>query len=92
MKKKILGIFVFMLLIATTLPAVGTTIKNENAQSIGDRGGIFRQYPSPLGDPMPEAWISDKQTAFRFYEDFWEVSGPICEIHWWGQAAIWNNT
>ncbi len=94
MKKKILGIFVCMLLIATALPAVGTMTEqdyNSSNQNIGDRGGMFRQLPSPPVDPMPYGWISDSQMGWQVYEDFWEVSSPICDIHWWGGTPIWMN-
>ena len=54
MKKKIVGIFVCMLLIATAIPVVGIINEEENHQKICNRGGIFRQYPSPYDEPMPE--------------------------------------
>ena len=94
MKKKLLGIFVCTLLIATALPAVGTmTVQDNNSsnQNIGGRGGMFRQLPSPPVGPMPYAWISDSQMGWQVYEDFWEVSSPICDIHWWGVAVIRMN-
>jgi len=95
MKIKIIGILVCILLIATALPAVGTITKQEhnpNNQNIGDRGGIFAQLPSPHGDPQPVAWISDVRLGWKVYEDFWDVTSPICDIYWWGQTPYWDGS
>ncbi len=94
MRIKLVGIFVMMLLVAITLPVVGTmnTLDdNIDYQKIGDRGGVFRQLPSLPGNPMPYGLVSDSQMEWKVYEDFWEVSKPICHIHWWGQAVKWMN-
>ncbi len=88
------GIFVMMLLVATTLPVVGTmntSDDNTYYQNIGDRGGVFRQLPSLPGNPMPYGLLSDIQMGWQVYEDFGDVINPICHIHWWGQAVKWMN-
>jgi len=89
MKMKLAGIIAITLLVANAFPALGTIIEKDNVsdcQNIGDRGGLFRQLPSPPDDPMPTCWPSDLNEGLRVYEDFMDVSNPICHIHWWGQA------
>jgi hypothetical protein len=84
-KKKIIVMLVCMLLIATALPAVEAMNKLEYNQSIVDRGGIFRQLPAPtVWDPPPVGWKSDITSGFLAYEDFWGITSPICDVHWWG--------
>ena len=84
MKKKLLGILVCMLLIATALPAVGTMIKQENHQDVGSRGGMFTQLPdSPKGWSEFTSYYPEELT----WEDFWDITSPICSIHWWGEVS-----
>jgi len=92
MYKKIIGILVLTLLVTTALPAMGTMTEKEDDQNIGGRGGIFRQLPSPHGDPQPVGWISDVRLGWKVYEDFWDVTSPICDIYWWGQTPYWDGS
>jgi len=91
MKKKLLGIFVCMLLIATALPAVGIMTNreyNSNNQTICGRGGLFRQLPYLPNDPKMDSWGSDEAWDMICYDDFRDIASPICDIHWWGHSLI----
>lgn len=90
MKIKIVGIIVFMLIVATTLPVVGVVNESENNPII-NKGGIFRQLPSLPDDPMPYGLVSDPDQGWTVYEDFSGLTLPICHIHWWGQTVIRQN-
>jgi len=92
MKKKIVGILVCTLLIATALSAMGTMTEKEDNQNIGGSGEIFGQLPSPHGDPQPVGWASDLRVGWKVYEDFWDITSPICDIHWWGQTPYWDGS
>lgn len=40
----------------------------------------------PYDDPFGY-WVvfySDLGTGWKSYDDFWSVTSPICDIHWWG--------
>jgi hypothetical protein len=104
MKTKIVGILVCTLLIATALPAVGTMNEEEipmkfimgsnslnhpsiHRNMINTRGGLFLQLPAI---PGLDLWISDAGEECYAYDDFWEVTDPICDIHWWGATAFFN--
>jgi hypothetical protein len=90
MKIKIVGIIVFMLISATTLPVVG--IINEPIENpIDSKGGLFRQLPNLPGNPMPNFLGSDPNLGWQVYEDFSGITGPICHIHWWGLTVIREN-
>jgi hypothetical protein len=86
MNKKIVGILVMTLLIATCLTVTANT-KFEN-----DYIELFKQEPTPPGDPMPYAWTSDiAELGWTCYDDFWDVTSPICDVHWWTISEIWSN-
>ena len=36
---------------------------------------------------MPIPWTSHSPFGWRCCEDFWDISSPICDIHWWGMAT-----
>ena len=86
MNKKIVGIVVFGLLISTALPALGIINEKTNKKSseiVGDRGYLFMQLP----DSSPNTWTSNDYMGYYCYDDFWwNVSNPICDIHWWGKC------
>ena len=108
MNKKIIGIFICTLLIATIFPVTGNmnlkniiTINNQimngkspyqstihinNINSPSDL--LFIQLPALPADPMPEGWASASQFGWKCYDDFWDISSPICDIHWWGGIFI----
>jgi hypothetical protein len=110
MRKKIIGILICTLLIATAIPAVGSlTIEKNNParNSLNDnydksqesqkiintmnQGAIFSQKPV-TPDKTWNGFFSDIDQDFRSYENFWNVTNPICDIHWWGFGAIWNGS
>ena len=100
MKAKIICIIVMALLITTTLPAIGIMNEEENSASLGicsnlldyqitketkmpsNRGNLF--YQLPLESQLSVA--SDADSGFFAYDDFWDISGEICDIHWWGEC------
>lgn len=46
---------------------------------------LFEQLPH---DPE-ESWsaatsVNDPPTNYLVFENFWDITGPICDIHWWG--------
>ena len=110
MYKKLVGIVVLTLLIATALPAIATMTKKEIPVSLGmsdrflnnpstqrstnniNHGGMFIQLPPTPEDPDSSSWTSDLRIewGYQAYDDFWEVTGPICDIHWWGCSIYWN--
>jgi hypothetical protein len=94
MKKKIIGIFVCMLMMFTAFSAVATTSKQEQAslnQSSGHRGGLFTQLPYDPGFNAADwyAYVSAifMNTSYQDYEMFTDVASPIQGIHWWGMSC-----
>ena len=49
-------------------------------------GFIFVQLPKMPWEFNPIGWTSDASSGYRCYEDFWDISSPICNIHWWGKC------
>jgi hypothetical protein len=101
MKAKIICILVMVLLISTALPAFGImNDKQENPVSLGICGNAFNNQleedtikPYNRGNlfiqlPLDRQWsaTSDTSSGYLIYDDFWEISGEICDIHWWGQC------
>lgn len=111
MRKKIVGIFVCTLLIATALPVIGLTnmkeieaingpsLGNSNRQIntiekpliAGNRGSLFIQRPAVPQEGWT-AFFSDKDYNWRHYDEFWNITSPICDVHWWGFSLIRNDT
>ena len=61
-----------------------------------NHGGMFIQLPF-LSNATPSQWgapLSDKDYdgGFLAYDDFWGVSEPICDIHWWGPTFNKTNS
>ena len=106
MKNKIIGILVCMLLIATAVPAVTSlndngitpTGINSTIQSskqithpLMARGNvIFSQPPHQPSDPW-SAFTSASSFPYLCQEDFWGLTDPIDDIHWWGLTLIWDD-
>ena len=101
MKVKIICILVMTLLIVTALPAIGTMNEKEisvksgirgniyqqnikNPIPVDDRGALFIQLPVLPDDPWAEV-TTDSNTPYQVFDDFWEITSPICDIHWWGE-------
>jgi hypothetical protein len=89
MKKKIVGIFVCMLLIATIVfPVAGTMIKQNNIYETASRGEAVRQLPYNPDDPKKDCWGSCLEPFLQVsYENFFDVGSPICSVHWWGHIG-----
>jgi hypothetical protein len=95
MYKKLVGILVMTLLITTTVPVIGQTnekVENIDKPLIGDnRGALYMQLPAYPNELWGWFW-SDIDAGWGVYDEFWDVSGPICDVHWWGFGTIWNGT
>jgi hypothetical protein len=63
-----------------------------NRFEISNRKGThFMQLPY---DDFFGDWIffaSDLEYGWKSYDDFWDISGPICNIHWWGQCLNYTD-
>jgi hypothetical protein len=68
--------------------------KDVNPQAIIDfKGGDTLFYQRPF--TPDESWsfhTSDEDPGYRCYENFWDLAGPICDIHWWGVCAFQPGT
>jgi hypothetical protein len=104
-KAKIICILVMTLLIFTALPALGTMNQKEkpidlrsnnlteNSQAnareviVTDRGGMFFQLPYL---PNEAALEYASESTRQIIEDFWEITSPICDVHWWGEYVLYE--
>ncbi len=71
----------------------GKSINNPNLlNSIVrfDNSGLFTQLPALPADPMPLSWTSYSPHGWRCHEDFWDITSPIHNIHWWGGVWIYD--
>jgi hypothetical protein len=51
---------------------------------------MFKQKPKDPNDPLKNSYTSDSGTYnMLVYEDFWNISNSIREIHWWGFSMKW---
>jgi hypothetical protein len=50
-------------------------------------GNMFYQRPW-IPDQYWGAPFSDVDLGYISYDDFWNLTAPICDVHWWGFAAI----
>ncbi|UCG33365.1 MAG: hypothetical protein JSU68_01795, partial [Phycisphaerales bacterium] len=51
-------------------------------------GSLFSQPPSlDSGTHHSPSDYGLGSSGWRAYENFWGVSEPICDVHWWGDAA-----
>jgi hypothetical protein len=63
---------------------------DENEVKITEYPGyLFMQLPKMPWEFNPIGWTSDASSGFWAYEDFWDISSPICDIHWWGKCQKW---
>lgn len=53
---------------------------------------LFTQLPRDVEDPLRNCWTSasDSDLGWKAYDDFWDISSPICDIHWWGFSMFWT--
>ena len=59
-------------------------IVNNSNEMFARYNRMFTQLPAPPGDPMPLPLTSHSPYGWRCHEDFWDITSPICDIHWWG--------
>jgi hypothetical protein len=52
---------------------------------------LFLQSPSPATGAW-YAYTSDLNSQYRSYDNFWDITEPICDIHWWGVVGYWTGT
>jgi hypothetical protein len=101
MRKKIVGILCCMLVLATALPAVSIMTDKDisNGYRGNDKpsndilipknlidnnyGGIFIQFPDLPNSTNFFEWSSEPNR--QIFENFNEISNPICDVHWWGE-------
>jgi len=75
------------------LRATGPSISVENEKTPATAGAIiFDQQPIPPDG----SWIfmtSDAGAGYRVWDEYWELTEPICDIHWWGLSLVypWAN-
>lgn len=105
MKKKIVGLCICMLVIATVIPAVGVMIKKEiptndrigfnslNHQSTSRN--IMNSNYGGMFIQLPHS--SDEgpiewasEPTRQILEDFWQIPSPICDVHWWGEYVLYE--
>jgi hypothetical protein len=73
--------------------AVGPILSVDNENNPATMGPvIFEQLPIPPDG----AWIfrtSDAGAGYRVWDEYWELSDQICDIHWWGLSLVypWAN-
>jgi hypothetical protein len=63
----------------------------DNPLIENNRGAHFIQLPATPNEQW-DAFMSDIDQGWRHFDDFWNISGPICDIHWWGFSLIKNDT
>jgi len=71
--------------------------QNENTYHLNNRNmvntlgpSLFLQTPRPL-----DSWtahISDDDTPYICYDNFWDVNEQICDVHWWGVVGYWTGS
>jgi len=50
---------------------------------------IFSQKPYEPDEEWT-FYLSDASAGYICADDFWEITEPICDIHWWGLTLFWN--
>ena len=76
---------IVVLLMATCVVVQADTLSVEPVE-------MFKQEPE-IPENEPQFAASDIDEPWRAYEDFWGLTSPICEIHWWNVAGkfVGNN-
>jgi hypothetical protein len=106
MKRKIIGIVVCLLVIATAIPTVASlddsvitsleknsithSIKQITTPAMGEGNVIFSQPPHSPDDVW-SAFTSASSFPHLCQEDFWGLTASIDGVHWWGLTLIWNS-
>jgi hypothetical protein len=81
---------------AKSFGILGNNLKYPSSQRNNmkiKRGSMFIQMPY-LANATSSEWgapTSDKDEGYLAYDDFWDISEPICDIHWWGLAGETNS-
>jgi hypothetical protein len=50
---------------------------------------MFAQLPYEPEDPWG-FYTSDVGAGYICADDFWDITDPICDIHWWGLSLFWT--
>jgi len=50
---------------------------------------LFLQSPTS-SDTYWYAYTSDYNSQYICFDNFWEISEPICDLHWWGLSLLWT--
>jgi hypothetical protein len=106
MERKIIGIFVCMLVIATAVPAVASlndsgitsmginsTIQSKQITSPSTVGGnvIFSQRPYLPTESWSFFTSAQNLGPYLCQDDFWDINNvTIDDVHWWGLTLIYN--
>lgn len=53
------------------------------------QNSLFSQIPTPP-DGDWNFFTSDILYSYLVYDNFWEITEPICDIHWWGLTLHWD--
>jgi hypothetical protein len=62
----------------------------NNPKIISEKGyTLFLQSPNPSSGNW-YAYTSDLNSPYRCFDNFWDITQPICDIHWWGLSLFWN--
>lgn len=56
-----------------------------------DRTELFKQEPQGPIDPGANCYTSDANLGYLVYDNYWNIDGEICDIHWWGFTMYWNS-
>jgi len=89
-----------LMMVSSVAVSADTTDKLENDGNYvsppnvlpGTRGPtLFLQLPHDPGDSWSHA-TSDLGSGYTVYENFWDITEPICDIHWWGLCLIHTGT
>ena len=94
-----LGKVVVILVVATIFMMPISAMRNETREgencktSSALTSGMFIQLPTDPGYSTFDfyGWRSSVFAGgYQCYENFWDVAGPICGIHWWGFSTDLN--
>jgi hypothetical protein len=74
-------------------PGESKSVSRPGTIGFGAKDSLFFQRPY---EP-DEAWIFHNSTDepsypvyYKCYDNFWDLPGDICDIHWWGLCIDWN--
>jgi hypothetical protein len=62
------------------------TLNIQDTPVSENMAGIFIQLPPTPEKPQAAAYVSDSESGYKCFDDFWDLTAPICDIHWWGNC------